>query len=196
MPDLRRYRARAGTVLARERGATDQLCAGHQQFSPHRHLQDMFMAAMREGLCWHILRDDGLAQACLEQALNPNSLRTYEDLERIPDWAPQTHSPAREKRDRRRWDRVMRHSLCDLGWSKPRRRQADPCEDELRCSAGHWHLPRVVRWQANRLFTPCYSSCSQLSWTVQNELQQGCCECGRCGQWTEDKGVLALWRNC
>ena len=63
MPDLRRYRARAGSLLARERGSTDQLCAGHQQFSPHRHLQDMFMSAMREALCWHILRDDQLAQA-------------------------------------------------------------------------------------------------------------------------------------
>ncbi|MBX3166272.1 MAG: hypothetical protein KF760_02625 [Candidatus Eremiobacteraeota bacterium] len=192
MPDLRRYRARAGSLLARERGATDQLCAGHQQFSPHRHLQDMFMSAMREALCWHILRDDGLAELCLGSALNPNGLRNYTDLDRIPVWQARLHTPAREQRDRRRWDRVLRHSLCDLGWSEPRRRHAQPSQDQLRCSAGHWHLPRVLRWQGERLFTPCYCSCSNLSWAAQTALHQGTCRCGRSGQWAQDKGVLPL----
>lgn len=192
MPDLRRYRTRARSLWARERGATDQLCAGHQQFSPHRHLQDLFMAAMREAVCWHILRDDGLAQACLESELNPNGLRNYADLELIPALAWLAHSPAAVKRDQRRWDRVLRHSLCDLGWSKGRRRQAEPSEQELCCSAGHWHLPRVLRWQGGRFFTPCYSSCSKLCWPVETALDQGVCACGRTGQWAEHKGVLPL----
>jgi hypothetical protein len=192
MPDIRRYRTRAGSLLMRERGATDQLCAGHQQLSPHRHLQDLFMAAMREALCWHILRDEGLAQACLESELNPNGLRNYVDLERIPSRQALLHTPAREKRDRRRWDRVRRHSLCDLGWSLPRRRDAHPSQEQLRCSAGHWHLPRVLHSQGERLFTPCYSSCSKLSWATQSLINQGVCSCGRSGQWAEDKGVLPL----
>lgn len=192
MPDLRRYRARAGSLLARERGATDQLCAGHQQLSPHRHLQDLFMAAMREALCWHVLRDEELAQVCLASAINPNALRNYTDLERIPVWQARLHTPAREKRDRRRWDRVLRHSLCDLGWSEPRRRHARPSQDQLRCSSGHWHLPRVLRWQGERCFTPCYSSSSNLSWTAYTKLEQGICPCGRAGQWSQDRGVLPL----
>ena len=192
MPDLRRYRTRAGSLWARQRGATDQLCAGHQQFSPHRHLQDMFMAAMREAVCWHILRDDGLARACLENGLNPNGLRNYADLEQIPGLPPLTHTPDAEKRDRRRWDRVLRHGLCDLGWSKGRRRQTQPCEYQLACSAGHWHLPRVLRWQGERFFSPCYSSCSRLCWPVETPLDQGVCACGRSGQWAKHKGVLPL----
>lgn len=192
MPELRRYRARAGSLLARERGATDQLCAGHQQLSPHRHLQDLFMAAMREAVCWHILKDDELARACLQAELHPNSLRNYTDLDRIPVWQARLHSPSREKRDVRRWDRVLRHSLCDLGWSEPRRRRTRPSQEQLRCSAGHWHLPRVLRWQGERLFTPCYCSCSHLSWTAQTSLSQGICPCGRSGQWAQDKGVLPL----
>lgn len=192
MPDLRRYRTRAGSLLKRERGATDQLCAGHQQLSPHRHLQDLFMAAMRESLCWHVLRDEGLAGILLEQGVNLNGLRRYQDLEQLPNWTPTLHTPAREKRDRRRWDRVLRHTLCDLGWSEPRRRGAQGNSDELRCSAGHWHLPRVLRWQGERLFSPCYSSTSSLCWTPQTGLNQGLCGCGRNGQWSEDKGVLPL----
>lgn len=192
MPDLRRYRARAGSLLARERGSTDQLCAGHQQFSPHRHLQDMFMSAMREALCWHILRDNQLAQACLGSDLNPNGLRNYEDLEHIPALPALAHTPGAAKRDRRRWNRVLKHSLCDLGWSEPRRRHAQPDADQLACSAGHWHLPRVLRWQGERFFTPCYSSCSKLSWSAETALHQGVCACGRRGQWSEHKGVLPL----
>jgi len=196
MPDLRRYRTRSGSLLARERGAIDQLCAGHQQFSPHRHLQDLFMAAMREALCWHILRDEGLAQACLDLALNPNALRTYKDLELIPAWQAVLHTPEREKRDRRRWSRVVKHGLCDLGWSEPRRRYARPGEEALRCSAGYWHLPRVLRWEGERFFSPCYSSCSHLSWPAQTALNQGICSCGRRGQWAELKGVLPLSHTC
>lgn len=192
MPDLRRYRTRAGSLLARERGATDQLCAGHQQLSPHRHLQDLFMAAMRESLCWHVLRDEGLAGLLLEQQVHLNGLRNYPDLEQLPNWSATLHTPGREKRDHRRWDRVLRHSLCDLGLSKSARRQASWSQQELRCAAGHWHLPRVVRWQGDRLFSPCYSSTSSLSWEAESALNQGLCACGREGQWSEDRGVLPL----
>ena len=150
------------------------------------------MAAMRESLCWHVLRDDGMAQALLDQELNLNALRNYQDLERLPHWTATLHTPDREKRDRRRWDRVFRHSLCDLGWSQPRRRRAALSQEELRCPAGHWHLPRVLRWQGERLFSPCYSSTSNLCWTPQSALNQGLCACGRSGQWSENRGVLPL----
>jgi hypothetical protein len=192
MPDLRRYRSRVGEVLARERGATDQLCAGQQQLSRHPHLQDLFMAAMREALAWHILRDDRLARLCFEGELQLNQLRRYADLEYLPSYAGECHNPAGIKRDQRRWSRVWDHSLCDLGWSRPRRRHLVLSKDLFACSAGHWHLPRVLRWQAGRLFTPCYHSCSNLSWSIETLLNQGICACGRSGQWSPDRGVLPL----
>ncbi|MBS2040131.1 hypothetical protein JST97_34405 [bacterium] len=196
MPDLRRYRSRAGELLARERGATDQLCAAHNQLSPHRHLQDMFMAAMRESLSWHILRDESLARSCWENQLNLNQLRLYTDLEKIPTYTGRQHTPAGEKRDRRRWSRVWENALCDLGWSRPRRRHLQVAPELLRCSEGCFHLPRVLRWQSDRLFTPCYHSCSSLSWKVETALIQGTCRCGRSGQWSSEQGVLPLSQLC
>lgn len=192
MPELRRFRSRAGELLARERGATDQLCAAHNQLSPHRHLQDMFMAAMREALSWHILRDDNLAQLCLDSQLSLNQLRTYADLEHIPVYDGRLHTPAGQKRERRRWAKVWQHSLCDLGWSSPRRRHLRLSPELLRCSAGHWHLPRVLRWQAGRLYTPCSHSCSNFSWRLETSLNHGLCPCGRNGQWSQQEGVLPL----
>jgi len=192
MPELRRYLTRASELLVRVKGATDQLCAGHQQLSPHRHLQELFMAAMRESLCWHLLHDPGLAQTCLEGGIRPNQLRRYEDLAQIPEGSGILHTPQRQKRDRRRWAQVFSHSLCDLGWSVPARRNHQPVAEDFRCSAGHWHLPRVVRWQSERLFTPCYNSTSLLSWTTETALNQGICPCGRQGQWSLQKTVLPL----
>lgn len=192
MPDLNRYRSRAGELLARERGATDQLCAGHQQLSPHPHLQELFMASMREALSWHILRDDALARLCFQGGLRLNQLRRYADLEGLPVYVGECHSPAGKNRDQRRWSRVWDRSLCDLGWSRPRRRQVEISKDLLCCSAGYWHLPRVLRWQAGRLFTPCYRSYANLSWSLETAPNQGICDCGRSGQWSSDRGVLPL----
>lgn len=192
MPELRRYLTRARELLTREKGATDQLCAGHQQLSPHRHLQDLFMAAMRETLCWHLLHDPSLAQTCLEQELHPNQLQRYEDLIQLPKGPGVLHTPQRQNRDRRRWARVATNSLCDLGWSLPARRNHQPLAEDFRCPAGHWHLPRVLRWQSDRLFTPCYNSKSLLSWATETPLNQGTCSCGRRGQWSMQETVLPL----
>ncbi|MFN8607374.1 MAG: hypothetical protein U0931_07575 [Vulcanimicrobiota bacterium] len=196
MPELQRYLSRAGEVLARERGATDQLCAGHQQLSSHPHLQDLFMAAMRENLSWHILRDHQLARACLDLRVRLNQLRLYSHLEGLPVYAGQIHTPAGQKRDLRRWCQVWKHSLCDLGWSRPRRRNFSLLADLFRCSAGHWHLPRVVHERAGRLFTPCYRSCSSFAWSSATAINQGICPCGRSGQWSPEKIVLPLWHSC
>ena len=194
MGELRRFLTQASEELQRNRGAIDQLCAGRQQLSPHPHLQDWFMGAMRAALAWHCLRDLSLAQACLAANCAPRSLRLYQDLTTLPRLEAQLHSQDREARDVRRWTRVALNCLCDLGWSRPHRdhlkdwpealrRGADGLSVCGRCSEGSWHLPRVLRWQGDRYFSPCCSSRSQLSWATDAIVHQGLCPCGRSGQW-------------
>jgi hypothetical protein len=157
------------------------------------------MLAMRESLAWHCLRDPNLASVCLQARCAPRDLRFYPDLSRIP-WAPDSvHSPQQETRDLRRLSKVASNTLCDLGWSRPRRRHPvrpdplelpiqEPSESPLlaRCSAGAWHLPRVIRWHNGRCYTPCFASRSLLSWLALAAPQPGLCRCGRGGQWFED----------
>lgn len=193
MPELRRFLTRAGEARQRCRGAIDQLCAGRQQLSRHPHLQDSFMAAMREALAWHCLSDPRWAEACFECGCEPRSLRFYRDLTRLPRLDEQVHSPDREARDLRRWSRVADGVLCDLGWSRPRRRRpagevplrlsTAPLAVWGRCAEGHWHLPRVVRVEGDRAFTPCFASRSLLWWPAEKSMKQGLCSCGRIGQW-------------
>ena len=201
MPELRRFLTRAGEEWQRSRGSIDQLCAGRQQLSPHPHHQDWFMGAMRESLAWHCLRDAKLAQECLESDCEPRALRFYRDLGRIPHNPVVHHSPQHRGRDLRRLTKVALNSLCDLGWSRPRRRTWNQVTETLpfgtqyreetelhllaRCAQGHWHLPRVVQLWEDRYFTPCFASCSLLWWSGLNGsvVEPNPCSCGRRSPW-------------
>lgn len=198
MPELRRFLTRAGEERQRCRGAIDQLCAGRQQLSRHPHLQSSFMAAMREALAWHCLNDERLAAACLEADCEPRALRFYPDLSRLPRVEERLHSPQLESRDLRRWSKVAEGALSDLGWSRRRRPGPDaPLRAALgeifwaRCELGRWHLPRVIRWQGDRTFTPCYASRSLFWWPApEKSMKQGQCDCGRIGQWHGDAATI------
>lgn len=154
------------------------------------------MAAMREALAWHCLRDKELALACLQTNCPPRDLRFYVDLQRIPETQNQLHSPQHEARDLRRLSKVTDHTLCDLGWSRSRRRQPKgelPLEAHTHdsvelpfvanCGQGNWHLPRAVRFEGQRCYTPCFASRSLLCWPVKTMFKQERCSCGRSGQW-------------
>lgn len=178
MPDLRRFRTRAGEVYAAHKGAIDQLCAARQQLHPGPYPQEQFMAAMREALAWHILRQPEVVRICWEQECSPASLRRFEDLERIPGWKVEQHSPALQLRDLRRWQKVMENCLCDQGWAARRRHRAQTVESG-RCQQGRWHLPRVVRAHQGRLFTPLFQSQSLLWIPFEGENWLAHCDCGR-----------------
>lgn len=192
MPDLRRFLTRAGEDYARNRGATDRLCAGRSMLHPHPQGQAWFMSAMRESLAWHCLGDADLALACLQADLPPRALKHWPDLDRIPQLQPQNHCPDGRPRELRRWARVVENCLCDLGWSLPARRNLAGKPEELQwirqafptacCQYGNWHLPRVVQRRSGRLFSPCYRSQSLLSidWPAHSgPAEMKPCPCGR-----------------
>ena len=192
MPELRRFLTRAREDYARNRGATDRLCAWRSTLHPHPQGQAWFMSAMRESIAWHCLGDPALARACLEADLPPRALKYWHDLDRIPPNQPQQHNPLGKPRELRRWARVVENCLCDLGWSKPARRNLAGKPEELKwlqqafltacCPHGNWHLPRVVQRRSRRLFSPCYRSQSLVSLDLPQdsspaELEP--CPCGR-----------------
>jgi len=206
MPDLRRFLTRAGEEYSLRRGSTDRLCSHRRQLHRHPHQQGLFIDAMREALAWHCLQHRELAQACLEADCWPDKLRFMKDLDRLPQVPPLLHSPARVGRDVRRWNRVAHNLLCELGWSRPRRKawkagQATPLASALstspelalvaRCSFNHWHWPQVVHCQGNRYFTPVYQSQSCLSWPGHTNLKQNPCPCGWAGPWMSEIEILA-----
>lgn len=187
MPEFRRFLTRAGEVYAEFRGSTDRLCSQRQMLHWPPRQQTSFMEAMREELAWVCLHSESSARHCWQSGVGPAQLRHYEDLQRLPDCEPFTGDARRETR---RWDRVSRNCLADLGWSTPRRRALARMPDELawfaqrllvgRCSHGNWHWPRVCLPWKGRVYCPLLRSSGQLWVPLSEEIRAPQpCPCGR-----------------
>jgi hypothetical protein len=187
MPDFARFLTRVREDLSRFRGSTDRLCAHRQMLHPLPRGQDAFMEAMREELAWHCLHFPSVAQLCWDAGCLPRKLLTYADLAHIPEYGEMPGGD--EARERRRWDRVARNCLADLGWSRLRRAAYQEVPAELgswggrvvvgRCREGNWHWPRLVRVVQGRVFSPCLRGGSRLWVPAPAEAPQRECPCGR-----------------
>jgi hypothetical protein len=142
MPDFARFLTRVREDLSRFRGSTDRLCAHRQMLHPLPRGQDAFMEAMREELAWHCLHFPSVAQLCWDAGCLPRKLLTYADLAHIPEYGEMPGGD--EARERRRWDRVARNCLADLGWSRLRRAAYQEVPAELGSWGGRGRQPALA----------------------------------------------------